>query len=55
MMKSPEGWIYNLNQYLFPNMGLETAYVVDGPVIKILGWDDLLDDLLLNLLAQLLS
>lgn len=31
------------------------AYVVDGLVIKILGWDNLVNDLLLDLLAQLLS
>lgn len=31
------------------------AYVVDGLVIEEVGWDNLLDDLLLDLLAELLS
>jgi hypothetical protein len=31
------------------------TYVVDGLVIQVLGWDNLLNDLLLDLLAKLLS
>jgi hypothetical protein len=31
------------------------AYVVNGLIIQVLGWNDLLDDLLLDLLAKLLG
>lgn len=36
-------------------VGRDDTYVVDGLVVEVLGRDDLLDDLLLNLLAELLS
>jgi len=53
-MKRPDGWIY-FGLVLVSHGSSVSTYVVDSILIEVLGWDDLLDDLLLDLLAQFLS
>lgn len=56
MMNRPEGWILAMSVTYQPKKRSELrTYVVDGLVIKILGRDGFLDDLLQDLPPQLLG
>jgi hypothetical protein len=52
-MKSPEGWI--CNRVSGNQVWCEATYMIDGLLIQILGRDNLLNDLLLDLLSQFLG
>ena len=56
MMKRPEGWIFEVvsNGTQSAKDNAAATYVVDGVVVEVLRGDDLLDDLLLELFAELL-
>ena len=53
-MKRPEGWIYACQTKFSQNQAWAT-YVVDGLVVEKVGGNDLLDNLLLDVLAELLG
>ena len=52
--KRPEGWIYQESEEKLRG-ACKWTYVVDGSFVKEVSRDDLLDDLLLDLPAEILS